>query len=257
MATSLDRPLASGREPWAGYADDRTDPRWRGLYLAGGVAALVMAVLIVVQVFVYVAWPPPAVDGSALPWFELLHSNPLLGLLSLDLLYLFDTALLIVLYLALYVALRQASESAMLIGTALGLVGAAAYFASNTAFEMLALSGGYAGAATDAERSTFLAAGAAALTAYRGSAFTVYYLLNAITLLVIAAVMLRSRIFSRLTASMGLIAGLLMTVPASAGMLGISMALASLLPWVVFSVLVAQKLFRLGRASLSSENDVS
>jgi hypothetical protein len=77
----------------------------------------------------------------------------------------------------------------------------------------------------------------------------VYYVLNDITLLVIAVVMLRSHIFGRATAYAGLAAGVLMTVPSSVGTLGTYMALASLLPWVVFSVLIARRLFQLGRAS--------
>lgn len=229
------------------HPEDTADPRWRGLYRAGGAAALVMVALILVQVTVYVAWPPPAFDGPVLPWFELLQDNRLLGLLSLDLLYLIDSALLAVMYLALYVALRQTSESAMLVGTVLGLVGIAAYYASNTAFEMLYLSNQYAAAATDAQRAVFLAAGQAELAAYRGTAFDAYYVLNDITLLVIAAVMLRSHIFSRVTAYAGLLAGVLMAVPSSAGTVGTYMALASLLPWVVFSVLVARRLFQLAR----------
>ena len=128
-------------------------------------------------------------------------------------------------------------------------MGIAAYYASNTAFEMLYLSNQYAAAATEAERATFLAAGEAALAAYRGTAFDAYYVLNDIILLVIAAVMLRSHIFSRATAYSGLIAGALMVVPSSAGTLGMYMALASLLPWLVFSVLVARRLFQLGRTS--------
>lgn len=229
------------------HPDDTADPPWRGLYRAGGAAALVMVALILVQVIVYVAWPPPAFDGPVLPWFELLQDNRLLGLLSLDLLYLVDSTLLAVMYLALYVALRRTGESAMLVGTVLGLVGIAAYYASNTAFEMLYLSNQYAAATTDAQRATFLAAGQAMLAAYRGTAFDVYYVLNDVTLLVIAAVMLRSHTFSRVTAYAGLIAGALMAVPSSAGTLGAYMALASLLPWVVFSVLVARRLFYLGQ----------
>ena len=38
-----------------------------------------------------------------------------------------------------------------------------------------------------------------------------------------------------------------MTVPSNAGTLGALMAFASLLPWVVFSVLVARRLVQLGQ----------
>jgi hypothetical protein len=249
MTKSTDSYPSTGHVREVTRPEHIADPRWRGLYRAGGAAALIMVALILVQVTVYVAWHPPAFDGPVLPWFELLQDNQLLGLLSLDFLYLVDSALLAVMYLALYAALRWSSESAMLVGTVLGLVGVAAYYASNTAFEMLYLSNQYAEAAMEAERAAFLAAGEAALAAYRGTAFEVYYVLNDITLLVIAAVMLRSPIFGRATAFAGLIAGVLMTVPSSVGTLGTYMALASLLPWTVFSVLVARRLFRLGRAS--------
>ena len=255
MHTPIDSDPSTSRERAVPRLDAADHPRWRGLYRAGGAAALVMVALILVQVTVYVVWPPPAFDGPVLPWFELLQDNHMLGLLSLDLLYLVDGALLAVMYLALYVALRRTGESAMLVGTVLGLVGIAAYYASNTAFEMLYLSKGYAGAATEAERATFLAAGEALLAAYRGTAFDVYYVLNDIALLVIAVVMLRSHIFGRATAYAGLLAGVFMAVPSSAGTVGTYMALASLLPWVVFSVLVARKLFQLGKRASKRSAD--
>jgi hypothetical protein len=77
-----------------------------------GAAALVMVALILVQIIVYMAWPPPAFDGPALLWFELLRENRLLSLLSLDLFYLVDrTLLLAVVYPALCVALKKALAS--------------------------------------------------------------------------------------------------------------------------------------------------
>lgn len=150
MLTPTDSHKPTSREPVVTRPDDTAKPRWRGLYGAGGASALVMVALILVQVTVYASWPPPAFDGPVLPWFELLQDNRLLGLLSLDLLYLVDSAPLVVIYLALYVALRRTSVSAMMVGTVLGMVGVVAYYASNTSFEMLYLSNQYAVAATEA-----------------------------------------------------------------------------------------------------------
>ena len=42
----------------------RFDTNWKPLYRAGGVAALITAVLIPTQIIVFVAWPPP-LDGTA------------------------------------------------------------------------------------------------------------------------------------------------------------------------------------------------
>ena len=75
-----------------------------GLYRTGAIAAIVMAVIIPIQGAIYAFYPPPETVAGHL---ELLQRNWLLGLLSLDLLYLIDTALTLPIYLALYIALRR------------------------------------------------------------------------------------------------------------------------------------------------------
>ena len=218
--------------------------RWKGLCSAGAIAAMAMLALMIVQIVVFTVWPPPtSVEG----FFALFHESPLLGLLSLDLLYLVDGVLLILIYLALYGALRRAGESSMLIALILGLVGIAAYFASNTAFEMLSLSGQYAAASTDAQRSTLLAAGTVMLETWKGTSFDVYYVLNAIVLFIVSAVMLRNRLFRRTIAYLGFVSGVLMVVPSSAGTLGLYLSLASLAPWAIWLVLAGRRLLQLGR----------
>ena len=64
----------------------------------------------------------------------------MIGLINLDLLLVADNVLLIPILLALYVALRRASESLMAIATAFGLVGIVLFIVSNPAIEMLFLS---------------------------------------------------------------------------------------------------------------------
>ncbi len=220
------------------------DSRWKGLCKAGGVAALTMLVLMIIQIVIYTAWPPPeTVEG----YFTLFDSNWLLGLLSLDLLYIVDSVLLIFIYLALYVVLRKAGESSMLIALVLGITGIAAYFASNPAFEMLSLSSQYAAATTEAQRAMFLTAGQAMLEMYTGTAFNIYYVLNTINLFIFSAIMLRSKLFSKATAYLGIAAGVLMIVPSSAGTLGLYFSLASLVPWSIWLVLVGRRLLQFGR----------
>jgi hypothetical protein len=203
-----------------------------------------MLVLMAIQIIVFVVWPPP---GTVEGYFMLFHNNWLLGLLSLDLLYIVNSVLLIPIYLALYIVLKRAGESSMLIAIVLGITGIAAYFASNTAFEMLSLSNQYAAATTDAQRAMFLTAGQVMLETYTGTAFDIYYVLSTIVLFVFSVVMLRSNIFSKTTAHLGILAGVLMIVPSSAGTLGLYFSLASLVPWAIWLVLVARRLFQLGQ----------
>ena len=225
-------------------AAETEDSRWKGLFLAGGVAAFSMLVLMIAQIIVYIVWPPPT---TVVGYFSLFQKSWLLGLLSLDLLYIVDSVLLILIYLAVYFVLRKAGESSMLIALVLGIVGVAAYFASNTAFEMLSLSNQYAAAATEAQRATLLTVGQVMLETYKGTAFDIYYVLNTIVLFIFSPVMLRSRLFSNATAYLGFLAGILMVIPSSAGTLGLYFSLASLLPWAIWLVLVGQRLLQLGQ----------
>jgi len=218
------------------------DSAWKPLYRVAGVAALLMVVFIAIQSIVFLAWPPP---DTVLGYFTLFQQNWFLGLLSRDLVYMLSHVLLVLIYLALYAALRRASPSFMAIALTLGLLGIAAYFASNTAFEMLALSNQYTAATTDAQRSQLLAAGQAMLAIYQGTAFNVYYVFNAVATLIISVVMLRSTIFSKVTASVGLVTGVLMVIPSTVGTIGLYLALLSLVPFAIWCILIARRLFQL------------
>ena len=87
----------------------------------------------------------------------------LLALVLFHLVDLINYALVGLIFLALYAALHRTGKSASLVATATGLIGIAVYLASNQAFAMLSLSGEYAAATTEAQRSIFLAAGEALL----------------------------------------------------------------------------------------------
>jgi len=221
-----------------------TESKWQGLYKAGGIATTVMLALIPVQIVIYIVWPPP---GTVQGFFELFQNNWLLGLLSMDVLYVLNNTLLGIIYLALYIVLKRANQSLALIALALGFLGITAYFPSNISFEMFSLSNGFAAATTQLEKSTFLAAGEGMLAIYTGTSFNVYYVLNAVALLMVAWIMLRSDLFSKATAYWGLASGGLMSIPSSAGAIGMVFALASLAPWVVFCVLIARRFFQLAR----------
>ncbi len=217
---------------------------WNDLYKIGGWAAIVMLVLIPIQIIVFVISPPPA---SVEEFFALFQKNWLLGLLSLDLIYILNNILLSLIYLALYQALKQTNAALMTAALMLGLLGIAAYFASNPAFEMLSLSRQYAAATNPTQQTILLAAGQSQLASFTGTAFDVYYVLNGVMLLILSWVMLHSPLFSKATAWWGLASGILMTIPSSAGMIGMVFALASLAPWMVFLVLVTRRFWAMGK----------
>ncbi len=216
--------------------------QWKGLFKIGGIASLVIVVLIPIQIFFFIMWPPPE---TAREFFALFQENWILGLISLDLLYILTNILLIPMYLSLYIALREVNQSYTLIAIILGFIGLATYFSSTVASEILSLSNQYANATTNELKLQLIAAGEAMLATYKGTAFVIYYILNAITLLIISVVMLHDSVFSKKTAYSGLASGILMIIPSTVGTIGLIFAIASLVPWSIFSVLVSKELFQL------------
>ena len=216
--------------------------KWSSIYKVGAVACWFMLAIMIIQILIFIIWPPP---GNVTGFFELFAENWLLGLLSLDFLYLINNTILILIYLALYFSLRRINQSAMLIAMVVGFVGITLYYASNVSFEMLSLSKEFLAATSEVQRNSLLGASSVLMAIYRGTAFNVYYVLNAITLLILAIVMLKSRIFSRTTAIIGISSGVLMAIPSSAGTIGMVFSLASLIPWAIFLVLIAKKFHQL------------
>ena len=89
-----------------------------------------------------------------------------------------------------------------------------------------------------------LATGEGMRATWMGTAFDIYYLFNLVTLLVVV-LMYRSEVFTKATAVWGLVAATLMAVPSNLGTVGVVFAMASFVPWAVFAVLVARRLFAL------------
>jgi hypothetical protein len=222
-----------------------TDPRWNWLYRIGGAAAVFAVVVIPIQLLVFVAWGQPE---TALGWFTLFQDNELAGLLAFESLFVVNAVIGIATTLALYVVLRRVNESLMTIALALGFLEAVAFIVARPALDMLYLSNQYAAATTDAQRAALLAAGEAMLATFNGTAFHVGYNLFSIYFLIVALVMLRSNIFGRVTAYTGILTAMLnwgFYVPG----IGLFLSILSVIPFLaIWNVLVARRLFQLGRA---------
>ena len=225
------------------------DANWAGLFKLGGVGAVIGGVLTVLDIMVYVVSPQPAnIEG----WFALFQRNWLVGLLDMDLLGMAIYIIVIPAIVALYISLRRGSQAWSAVATVLTFVGMAAYFASNTGVSMISLSNQYAAATTDAQRAMFLAAGEAAISTFFGPAFTTSFFLVTIALLIIAVVMLRSEVFSKKTAWIGIIAGVAglgEQVPAL-GLLILVIALVNAVGLGIWFVLIGRRLLQMSSSGL-------
>jgi hypothetical protein len=216
---------------------------WAPLYRVGAGAAVAMLVLVLVAVGGFLVAPTPSSASEA---FAVFQRSKLFGLVALDLIYMVEIVLAGLLITVLCVVLRRVSPSAIVIVMFLNVVATAVYFASNPAFEMLALSRQYA-AATEAHRGVVLAVGEGMIASYKeGTAYNVSYVLAGAAGLLLALVMLRSEVFARATAYLGVVMGVLALIPPTVGTIGVVAAFAYLLPLLVWLVLVARTLSRLG-----------
>jgi len=223
------------------------DTDWRPLYRIGGIATVIAAVITTTTIAFFVAWPPPYEAGAA-KWFALLHDNPVVGLVSLDLLFVAINVLMIPVMLSLYVALRRLSPAVMALAIVMFFVGLAAFFSTNPSIEMLSLSNRYADATTEAQRVSLVGAGEALLAGFKGTAFHVNYVLAQLAGIAIGFVILRGGVFSRSVGWLMIVGnaiGFGLYVPVIG--LGLS-AVSGLILWV-WMILLARGLFQLSSLS--------
>jgi len=188
--------------------DPVADSKWKNLYKAGGVGALIVGTLLLVEMIAYIATSAPSL-ADATGWFNLFHNNRFIGLVDFGILELYALVLFVPMFLALYTVLRRASESFMAIAAILAFVGIAVNFATSKLFSLLTLSDLYSAAATEAVKSQFLAAGQAALAvgALGGIGGSVEGGIPlAISGVIISIIMLRSNILGRTIGYVGILA---------------------------------------------------
>lgn len=236
------------------------DSSWKNLYLIGGLAALIAGVIFrrnigpEISLFCGIVIP-----SSALDWFTLLQSNRFIGLAFLSIFDLVDYLLAGIMFLSLYVILRETNASHMLLAVVFEFIGIAVYFASNTAFSMLALSDQYAIATTDSQKFLLLAAGEAVLTmGNQGTGILTSFLLLAASGLIVSIIMLQNDLFGRRIALLGILASLFdfiycitqVFVP----IISVFFVSTAGLLLMIWHILIGQKLLILGRDQHSNSD---
>ncbi len=244
---------------------------WKALYMTGGVAALLAVIvfrrnwsaeLTVFKGFGIFEIPDP-LPSSALEWFALLQKDLFVGLSLLNLFDLINFALVGLIFLALYAALKNVNKSLMLIAISISLIGVAVYLTANQAWEMFSLSKQYAAATSDGQRSILLTAGDVLLASnhpeapFQSTGIHVGLFLVLSAGLLISIVMLQSDIFGKAAAVCGILANGL-------ALLGfIALVFGPTISWIpptlsapfrmVWYVLIAIKLFKLGKSTSITE----
>jgi hypothetical protein len=221
------------------------------LYRTGGITVSGLEILVILAGISFIIWSYLPGTASAEEIFRTIQEDMLGGLMALDFLLFVSNLLGILLFLALYVSLKQANESYALIALAIGLVGVASIVPARPLSELLTLSDLHAAATTDAARNQYLAAGEALLTLFDGTAFMVNTALGGISLLIGSLLMLRSEFFSKPTAYVGIatnaaVCGYFLPV------IGTALLFLSVPGYIIWYIQLARSFFRLARQAATA-----
>jgi hypothetical protein len=223
------------------------DLRYKTLYRLGGIASILIAVLIVFAIGAYFIWPYTGNTTTIETIFSLLQTDRLGALISLDVSMLVIGPISMLLYLALYTALRQVDESVALVALVLNLLGVGLIIICRPLVELVMLSDQYAAATDAAEKMRLLAAGEVLRAQLDGTAWAMQTAFLMTAGLLNSSLMLRTRFFSKATAWLGIVIsaiGLGFFLPA-VGLLFIFINTIGSVPWCL---LMAHYLFKIARA---------
>lgn len=239
------------------------DSSWQGIYIVGGITALLAlaGTLTDIAITMIPGWGASTVPATIQAWFAQFQTNWLLGLRNLDLLNLTISLIGIPMYLALYGVHRRLCQGYAALALIIMLVGTVVFTMSNAALPMLGLSKQYSVASTEGQRLALEAAGQALLArgAHGSLGAFMGFFLSSIGTLLMGFVMLKGRVFGRVAAWVGIMGITLLiiytigsTFVPEAGEAMIVVAMPGGILMMAWNVMIALKLFQLGRRKPSS-----
>jgi len=227
---------------------ENPDLRWKSLYNIAGIAAIVSILVILLGFVTYFIWPYSPGKDSAESILLLLHNDPLGGLISLDLFLFIGNLSSLALFLTLYISLRPVDEAIALLAMAVGVIGLVLLIPARPILELVHLSQAYMAAASEAEKAQIAGSAATLLALFDGIGWYMNTLLGGLSLLTSSILMLRSRLYSKAAAYVGIATNLVLVgfvIPP----ISLLMLFLCLPGYIIWYVLLAQRFFQLGRAA--------
>jgi len=236
----------------SGEAVTAPDPSWRSLYRAGGVSAALYVVLIIIPIVLLTTTPQPPLSGGAATLQYIASHKPVYLIELVSFVGLSLPAMIV--FLALYMALKQLNKSYAALGTIVAIASeviALAYNSSPPSLNtgLLYLSDHYVAATTAAQRAVEATAAEGLIAV--SNAVNAAGILTALGILILSLVMLKG-VFPKGVAYLGIVTGALgIASEALRDMIGPGYFVYGLLLPLWF-LAVGWKLYRLGSSGLPS-----
>jgi len=222
------------------------DPSWRGLYRAGGISAFLYIVLLIVPIVLIFTTKQPPISGGAAT-LQYIASNKVVYITEL-VLFLAPSVLAMIVFLALYMALKHVNKSLAAIGALIAIASqimGLAYSSSPPSLSgaLVLLSDQYMAAITAAQHAAYATAAESLIA--MANAVSASGILFSIGILIISIVMLKG-VFHKGIAYLGIVTGALAIFSeAFRPLIGIGYIVYFILE-VIWLIAVGWKLFRLG-----------
>ncbi len=193
---------------------------------------------------------------DAIGRFAMFHTSAFAGLYSLDLLNVCMSLVTLPFFLGIALAQREHKQASAILAFTVAVIGATVFASNNVALPMLSLSKEYFVATDDARRQAIMAAGEALLSrgAHGSPGAFPGFILSTLSSLLFAFLMLRTKVFSKPVAILGIAGSSIMifyliVVTFMPGLERIAMfvVMFSGLSSLAWMVLVSLRLIKIGR----------
>jgi hypothetical protein len=226
-------------------------------WFGGLICTILMIYSLATMVVMFGIGTPPE---TIIECFSMLNENKFLGLLRLDILTVFIMPLYYILFYSIYIALKNHDNDALRISIILIFAGLTLFLATPSVFSYLHLSDKYSLATTELEKSQLLSAGEAILASdmWHGTGAKIGGILMQVGALIISILMLKTNVFTRFTAYIGIFSHGLDLLHILIGFFlpvagAILMAIGGTL-YLVWFPLIGLRLFKLSNATKLQES---
>lgn len=232
-----------------GLIAETTISHWKSLYKISGVTTIVLMVFFLFDTAGWIIFGP--YPSTAADWFSLLQGHRTIGLLLLSFPTLFGTILYFLTFFSLFNILKQVNVAFAALAALFAFVGLAILLVTHMGYPMINLSEKYATAATDVQRTSFLAAGEMRIETTITGASIGGFLAEAAAL-TFSILMLTSKVFGKITAYLGItghgldLAHIIMSMAWLPEKYGAILLAIGGLPQLIWLVLVGIKFLQLG-----------
>jgi len=211
------------------FENTLAEKNYKTLYKLGGVFSFLTVLMIIFSIISFFFYPifPDNI-------LKMVQDNTFAGLLSLDFLYLLAVLFTLPIIITLYTSLKISNEPMTFFALVSGIIGVILIIHARPIIEIFTLSKKLATSTNDIEKIVFIINGNILIDQFKGTSYYLHLLFGDISFLLFSFLMLKSHIYSRSIALLGIITNIIafgMFIPTIGPYIGL-VFLLGFIPWL-------------------------